>query len=94
MDTLHKQESIEFETTIGPKGQITLPVLIRKKLGLEPKDKVAIRMEGDEVKISPQTKSFLDHYMTVPPLEEPLSFEEMRKIAREDHAQEVLKKRA
>jgi AbrB family looped-hinge helix DNA binding protein len=58
MDTLHKQNNSEFESTIGPKGQITLPTFIRKKLGLETKDKVVIRIEGDEVKVAHNANHF------------------------------------
>lgn len=37
----------ERESTINQKGQVTIPVEIRKALGLEPRDKVSFELEGD-----------------------------------------------
>lgn len=35
------------EATISSKGQITIPVEVRRRLGLRPGDKVRIEIEGD-----------------------------------------------
>ena len=42
----------EYTSSVSPKGQITLPHEIRERLGIKPRDRVAIRLEGDEVKVT------------------------------------------
>lgn len=79
----------EFESSISPKGQITLPVEVRRRLGLRPKDKVNIQVEGDEVKITPARSRLAESYQAVPALEPPRALEEMTEIAAEEHAQHV-----
>jgi AbrB family looped-hinge helix DNA binding protein len=38
-------------TTVTSKGQVTIPVEVRRLLGIEPKDKVALVVEGHDVLI-------------------------------------------
>jgi antitoxin PrlF len=37
----------EFTATVTSKGQLTLPVEVRRRLGIEPGDKVAIALDGE-----------------------------------------------
>lgn len=46
----------EFVSSVSPKGQITLPVDLRRELGIMPKSKVTLRLEGDTVRV--QAASF------------------------------------
>jgi antitoxin PrlF len=46
-------------TTLTTQGQVTIPIEIRKLLGLKPSDKVAFLKKKDEVVIKP-AKNFLD----------------------------------
>jgi AbrB family looped-hinge helix DNA binding protein len=82
-------ESGEFVVSVSPKGQITMPKAIRTKLGVKPKDKVAIRLEQGEVKVTPVKATFETIYQAVPALKRKLTDKEMAHIAWEDHAQEV-----
>ena len=43
-------------TTVSSKGQIVIPAAIRESLGIEPGTRVAIRLEGDELILRPQTQ--------------------------------------
>ncbi len=88
MNTLPIQLGLDFESSVGPKGQITLPAVVRKKLGLNTKDTVVIRLEDEAVKVFPQKRDFFDHYQTVAALDTSISFEEMRQIAWEDYARD------
>lgn len=79
----------EFVSSVSPKGQITIPAEVRRLLGVKPKDKVAIRVEGDEVRIAPSAPRLEASFMAVPALKKPLTLKEMTEIAREEHAQET-----
>lgn len=55
----------ELETTITQKGQVTIPVEIRTRLGLKPKDKVRFELEGDMVKLRPASSRIERHFGAV-----------------------------
>ncbi|HTE83329.1 MAG TPA: AbrB/MazE/SpoVT family DNA-binding domain-containing protein [Dehalococcoidia bacterium] len=77
-----------YRSSLSPKGQITLPAEVRRRLGLRPKDMIAIEVQGDLVTIRPaENDSFLARYRTIPALRRQLSVEEMTEIAAEEHAQ-------
>ena len=43
-------------TTVSTKGQLVIPAQLREALGIEPGTRVAIRQEGSELILRPQTK--------------------------------------
>jgi AbrB family looped-hinge helix DNA binding protein len=45
--------------TVSSKGQITLPVALRRRIGLKPNDKVVIESAGDSIVIR-RVRSFLE----------------------------------
>jgi AbrB family looped-hinge helix DNA binding protein len=77
----------EFVSAITSKGQVTVPVEVRRRLGLTAGDKMAFVMEDDgTVLVRPLA------YPTIASLRgaagrlaRPLSWNEMREIAREDY---------
>jgi AbrB family looped-hinge helix DNA binding protein len=76
----------EMLSSVSPKGQVTLPIEIRRKLGLKPKDKVAFSLEGRAVKLTPASP--LDEsYQAIPPLKPPRSWKEIEVLAAEEHAE-------
>jgi AbrB family looped-hinge helix DNA binding protein len=46
--------------TTGSKGQIVIPVQLRRQLGLEPGQKVEVTVEGDAVKVRPIPRNLID----------------------------------
>jgi bifunctional DNA-binding transcriptional regulator/antitoxin component of YhaV-PrlF toxin-antitoxin module len=86
-------DSREFVSSVSPKGQITLPLPVRKLLGVKPKDKVAVRIEGKDVKIRKIVLSLETSFQAVEALPQPLNIEEMIVIATEEHAKEVAHQR-
>jgi AbrB family looped-hinge helix DNA binding protein len=74
----------EFISSVSPKGQITLPVAVRKRLGIKPKDKVSIRLEGDRVVVEVAKTGLMRWYQSVPALAKPLSLRETEEIAAEE----------
>jgi len=76
----------EIVSTISSKGQVTIPVEVRRRLGLSTNDKIAFVLEDDgEVKLA------VPHYPTVASLRGaagslpvPVPWPEMRDAAREE----------
>ena len=79
----------EFVSSVSPKGQITLPVEIRRQLGVKPKDKVLIMLDGDEVRVTAANAEYAAGFQAVPALGRRRTLEEMTELAQEEHAQEV-----
>lgn len=79
----------EFVSSLSPKGQITLPVEVRRRMGLKPKDQVAIRVEGDQVSIAPARSALFAAHQSIPALVPPRTLSEMTEIAAEEAAEEA-----
>jgi len=83
----------DYESSVSPKGQITLPHDMRQRWGMKPKDTVTIRVfEDGHVAVLPKDASFLESYRAIPALHPPRTFEEIRAVAWEEHTQEVAHK--
>jgi AbrB family looped-hinge helix DNA binding protein len=76
-------------SSVSPKGQITLPAAIRRELGIEPKDRVAITLVNGTVQVMPAAQRLRRHFGTVPPLSPPRDWEDVEAIAGADHADHV-----
>jgi len=65
--------------TITSKGQITIPVRVREKLGLEPGDRIEfVEVEEGKFQFMPATRSIRDlKGMFYHPARKPVSIEEM-----------------
>ncbi len=79
----------DYTSSVSPKGQITLPLEVRDRLGIKPKDKVIITLEGEDIRIAPVKSRLAAGFGIAPPLKEPRTLKEIMDIAREEHAQEV-----
>ena len=82
----------ETVTTVTRKGQITLPVAIRKALGLTRGDKVVVSLEDDEVRLK-RTESVTTQTAGSLHSEQPaLPAEEERKAAEEAIAHDTVQR--
>ena len=79
----------EFVSSVSPKGQITLPAEVRKQLGVKPKHKVAVTVEGQQVTVTPLGADIEVSYQAIPPLQRPVTEREMTDIAWEDHVEAI-----
>ena len=79
----------EIVMTLTRKGQVTIPAVIRKMLGLEPNKQVAFEIEAGEVRIKAARATLEAAYGAVKPLTRPEDFERVAQIAQEEHAQQV-----
>lgn len=79
-------------STVTVKGQVTIPIEVRKALGLKPRDRVTFVLEDGSARIQP-TKSKLDAlFGSVKPKRMPEDFKELRRMAMEEVAERALKK--
>jgi AbrB family looped-hinge helix DNA binding protein len=70
---------------VSPKGQVTLPREIRRKLNIKPGDQMAVILDGEQIVFKPFTKTLLDMRGSIKVKGEQ-DFDKIR--------QDVLKKRA
>jgi len=79
----------EILTTITKKGQVTIPVEIRRLLGFKAKDKVAFRIDGDNVQLAPAKYNLETVYGAVKPLNKPEDFKKLKQTAIKEHVKKV-----
>ncbi len=82
----------EILTTITRGGQVTVPAEVRRLLGAKAGDKLAFRIEGDEIRLAPATMTLESAYRSVKPLANPEDFDRIEEIAKEEHVARVLAK--
>lgn len=58
----------EFETAITEKGQVTIPQEIRRKMGLQPRDKVRFEIVNDVVQLKRASSKLLSGFGAVSPV--------------------------
>ncbi len=75
----------ELISTLTTKGQVTIPVQIRRLLGLTPKAKVAFLQKKDGVHIAVPRYTLDTIKGAVPALSQKYSEKEIREIAIESH---------
>ena len=78
------QSLLNQSFTITTKGQVTIPVSLRKKLGVKPGAKVYFEAGSDHIKLKPVEYSLDEAYASIGPLKKRLSLKEVRRIALED----------
>ena len=81
-----------IEATITSQGQVTIPAVVQRKLGLNKREKVTFVISDNHVELVPSRFSLEDIFDSVEPLREQsddldLEIEE----ALEDHAHEVVR---
>ena len=76
----------QIPSTITAKGQITLPAEVRRHLGVSVRDKVVFVIDDDgDVRVRPAKYSTVASLAgAAGSLKSPMSWEDMREIARED----------
>jgi len=82
----------EYMQTVTVKGQVTIPVELRKMLGVQPNSQVLVSLEAGRVVIKPVSMTLEEAFGSVRPINTPENFKELREIALEDHVEGVLSK--
>jgi len=80
----------EYQRKLTPKGGVTLPVEVRRLLGVEPRGEVRFRVVDDKVELLPPAMTFEETFGSVNSGKQPLDFQKAREIAIEDHVQRAV----
>jgi antitoxin PrlF len=83
-----RHNETELISAVTSKGQVTIPVQIRRFLGLKPKAKVAFLQKKDGVHIAVPRYTLDTIKGAVPRLSQKYSEKEIREIAIESHLEE------
>ncbi len=76
-------------SSVSPTGQVTIPLQIRRVLGVRPNDKVAFTVRDGTVRLE-KAQSVLDaEYRSVPALKKRRSLKDLTQIAADEHAAHV-----
>src|SRR5438067_1325852 len=86
----------EVYSTVTSKGQVTIPVEVRRHLGITSSNKIAfvIQPEGKVEVKTPKYPTIASLAGAAGKLKKPVPWKEMVRIAHEDHVEEVMRKDA
>lgn len=79
-------------TTMTQRGQVTIPVEVRRKFGLKPGDKVMFTVEDDTVSVKPVPFSLEDAFGSVRPINRPEDFEKLIQKAKDERARRLIER--
>lgn len=82
----------QFTATITERGQLTVPAEVRRALGLKSHDKVTFTLEDGEARIKPVAFTLETLYGSVKPINRPEDFQELSRLARDEHALKTVRK--
>jgi antitoxin PrlF len=78
-----------IETRLTQKGQVTIPLEVRRRLGLKPRDRVRFEMDGDEIRLKPAPSKILEGFGAVPPRHRPEDWQQVRAAVEEAIAEDA-----
>jgi AbrB family looped-hinge helix DNA binding protein len=82
----------QFTATITERGQVTVPAEVRRALGLHAHSKVTFILEDGEARLKPARYTLETLYGSVQPINRPEDFEELSRLARDEHALETVRR--
>lgn len=82
---LHDQGRDEYVQTVTVKGQVTIPIELRRMIGVQPNSQVIVSLEAGRVVIEPVSMTLEEAFGSVQPINKPENFKALREIALEEH---------
>lgn len=82
----------EYVTTVTQRGQVTIPVQVRRLIGAKPRGKVAFRVEGNDVTLVAAEHTLESAFGSVPPLSQPEDFKRLERAAKDERAARTVRK--
>jgi AbrB family looped-hinge helix DNA binding protein len=82
----------ELSGNMTEKGQVTIPLAVRKLLDLKPRDRVTFRITKERVELLPASMSLEKAFGAVQPRSKPEDWKEARRRAREERVRRHLDK--
>lgn len=80
----------DLKPRMTQKGQVTVPVAVRRALGLKPRDRVEFAIEDGRAVLRKAASQLLASYGAVPPRQRPEDFRALREEYEQGVADEVL----
>ena len=80
-----------YASVVTQKGQVTIPVEIRRVLGIKANDRVTFIIEQDRVCIEPIAESIETIFGAIEPIQRPEDFQRLRDTAIEDYVGDVVR---
>lgn len=74
----------ELSGNMTEKGQVTIPLAVRRLLDLKPRDRVTFRITKERVELLPASMSLEKAFGAVQPLSKPEDWKEARRRVREE----------
>ncbi|HZU07695.1 MAG TPA: AbrB/MazE/SpoVT family DNA-binding domain-containing protein [Chloroflexota bacterium] len=78
-----------IKSVVTRKGQVTIPIEFRKRLGIHEGDSVEFTLEEGALRLRPIRSRVDESFQAVPPLSRKLTWKEIEQTAQEEHAQEA-----
>ena len=73
--------------TVSQRGQVTIPIELRRRLSLQPGDIVAFQLIDGELRLRPVKSRLAAGYGSVKPIQRPEDFRRIRKEVQEETAE-------
>ena len=80
----------QYIRRVSARGQATIPLEVRKILGIEPRGKVMFQVKDGRVEVCCVTMTLEEVCGSVPPLKPPMDFKEVCAIAREELVERII----
>ena len=80
-----------YTSVVTQKGQVTIPVEIRRVLGIKANDRVTFIIDQDRVCIEPIAESIETIFGAIEPIQRPEDFQRLRDTAIEDYVGDVVR---
>jgi len=80
-----------YASVVTQKGQVTIPVEIRRVLGIKANDRVTFIIDQDRVCIEPIAESIETIFGAIEPIQRPEDFQRLRDTAIEDYVGDVVR---
>lgn len=80
-----------FRREVGEKGQVVIPIDIRKMLKIKNGEQIIFEVKGNEVNIKPEQspEEFIKDFFNVPKLEKKLTMKEIKKTIMEEYDERI-----
>jgi AbrB family looped-hinge helix DNA binding protein len=82
----------EILASVTERGQVTMPVEVRKALGISKRSKVIFRVQDGDVVLKKPEYTLESIFASIPPLREPKTWDEIREIVDAERVEDYLKK--
>ena len=80
-----------YTSVVTQKGQVTIPVEIRRVLGIKANDRVTFIIDQDRVCIEPIAESIETIFGAIEPIQRPEDFQRLRDTASEDYVGDIVR---